>query len=617
MPVYPLYKGTNYGLDGPSFSDYSIGDLETPIPSGQFGAPSDPRTANQIKAVSDKLNTGLKTIEVSGVSLGGGDAMDLIDKIPKQQFKEINRLKQLTGVDLTFHGPLVEPTGVGRDRWDEHHRAEAERQMLSAVERGHELDPQGNVVITFHSSNGFPEPETYVKDEHGNKKLARIAVINERNGQMGPLPLEGKDYLLETSDEPDKQLEKFNTNRWKGEISNLSTENQRGAQAIQSISGDEEKLKEIPVEERKAMYELFDTYKDDPNKAKEQLKTFTPEMQKYFNIQLNNLNYGYNLTTDAWQKFQEQFNNAYDSAERTNNKEDKKRLDEYRKRIQEDYKKVDFVTSPKEIEQLSQKLNEGINLLSSITAPQLFRPLKEFGYEKASETFGNVAYKAFKQFKEHTPIISIENPPAGMGMSSGEDLKKIVEMSRKQFIEKAKTDGMSEEKAKEEAEKLIGVTWDVGHINMIRKQGFTEKDVIEESRKVADVVKHVHLSINFGLAHPELPMGMGNVPTKKILDLKKGFEKAKKIIETGGWFQDFKTTPFRETLTAFNSPVYGMKMGPYWGSTAGRSGSYFSGYGRVLPDQHFNMYGAGFSQLPVELGGQMSGTNRLSGSPAE
>src|SRR3989338_8647363 len=61
-----------------------------------LGFPSDPTTANQIKAVSDKLNTGAKTIEVSGVNIAFGEgAMGLLDSIPKQQFAEIRRLKKL------------------------------------------------------------------------------------------------------------------------------------------------------------------------------------------------------------------------------------------------------------------------------------------------------------------------------------------------------------------------------------------------------------------------------------------------------------------------------------------------------------------------------------------
>jgi hypothetical protein len=58
-------------------------------------------------------------------------------------------------------------------------------------------------------------------------------------------------------------------------------------------------------------------------------------------------------------------------------------------------------------------------------------------------------------------------------------------------------------------------------------------------------------------------------------------------------------------------------MTPTWNQSAYSQGGYFSGYGRMLPDQNFNLYGAGFSNLPPELGGQLSGRNRLSGAPME
>ena len=114
-------------------------------------------------------------------------------------------------------------------------------------------------------------------------------------------------------------------------------------------------------------------------------------------------------------------------------------------------------------------------------------------------------------------------------------------------------------------------------------------------------------------------MGMGNVPTKAMLEAIAKFNKqAKKIIETGGsWYRDFKISPLRETLRAFGSPIYSMQLAPNWINYANTSEGYFVGYGRVLPEQHFSTYGAGFSNLPPELGGQMGGKARMGGAPIE
>jgi hypothetical protein len=174
------------------------------------------------------------------------------------------------------------------------------------------------------------------------------------------------------------------------------------------------------------------------------------------------------------------------------------------------------------------------------------------------------------------------------------------------------------------AEKLIGVTWDVGHINMMRKHGAQDRDILKQTEKVAPFVKHIHLSDNFGLEHTELPMGMGNVPIKEHEALLKKqfgekFSKIKQIVETGAWFRNFNNvTPFAETLEAFGSGmsgIYPMKMASTWNATRGGTSPYFTGYGRMLPDINFSTYGAGFSSLPAELGGQVAGTrNRLSGN---
>src|SRR3989344_4726097 len=164
-----FYPGTDYGFDpsyGQEFS-LNLGTGMSYSPS-TFGFPSDPTTANQLEAVSKKLSTGAKTIEVSGVNITGGGPGALVEKIPKQHFDEIRRLKELVGVDLTFHGPLIEASGWGEGGWSEANREHAERQLWSAVERAHQLDPKGNIVVTLHSSN-MPELKTREKRKDGEE----------------------------------------------------------------------------------------------------------------------------------------------------------------------------------------------------------------------------------------------------------------------------------------------------------------------------------------------------------------------------------------------------------------------------------------------------------------
>jgi len=64
------------------------------------------------------------------------------------------------------------------------------------------------------------------------------------------------------------------------------------------------------------------------------------------------------------------------------------------------------------------------------------------------------------------------------------------------------------------------------------------------------------------------------------------------------------------------SPIYGANMGSYWNQASGTQGNYFAGYGFSNPSLHHSMYGAGFTTLPMEFGGNIPGTqSRFSGTP--
>ena len=182
-----IYRGTDYGFDptyglSESYGESFLG-VYPRVSVAQIGIATDPRSANQLKAVSDKLNTGAKTIELSPVQ------PEVFESIPDQHLKEINRLKKLAGIDLTFHGPLVEPTGLTKRGWQETDREQAERQMWNAVKRAQVLEKDGNLVITFHSSNGLPEPETKsINPKTGKEEIKNFWVIDERTGDLNAIP---------------------------------------------------------------------------------------------------------------------------------------------------------------------------------------------------------------------------------------------------------------------------------------------------------------------------------------------------------------------------------------------------------------------------------------------
>jgi hypothetical protein len=165
---------------------------------------------------------------------------------------------------------------------------------------------------------------------------------------------------------------------------------------------------------------------------------------------------------------------------------------------------------------------------------------------------------------------------------------------------------------------MLGITLDVGHLNIARKKGFKEEHLLAEVKEIAKNIKHVHLTDNFGYSDTHLPPGMGNVPFKEILkEVEKAGYKGKKIVEAGGWPQHFGTSPFPYQLEAFGSPIY--TGGPSWNVAPSFIQGYSGGFGQMLPQIHYETFGAGFSQLPAELGGTRGGGagSRMSGRPME
>ncbi|MFH1290093.1 MAG: hypothetical protein ABIH92_01665, partial [Nanoarchaeota archaeon] len=191
-----IYPGTDYGLDPNFSSEYALGISEGYRPTaGQFSFTADPRL-DTVTAVSKKLATGAKNIEVGAISA------EKFESIPEQHLKEVERLKKLVGVDLTFHAPVIDPTGA-KQGWSEIDRENVERQMWSALSRAHKMDPKGNLVATFHSSASLPETETVVvNEETGKEEVKSFWVVDEKGGQFKPIPIK-PDYFKGTEGEYD------------------------------------------------------------------------------------------------------------------------------------------------------------------------------------------------------------------------------------------------------------------------------------------------------------------------------------------------------------------------------------------------------------------------------
>ncbi len=637
-----FYSGSEYPFEKPYGGFMPLGSAYSPS-AKDIAYPTDPLTANQLKKVYDKISTGAQTIEVSGLSLTGGGPMKHLASIPRQHWKEIDRLRKLTGVDLTFHGPLVEPTGAGgRENWTEDKRQEAETQMKAAVELAQQMnseDKTKGVVMTFHSSTALPEVKRRVKigttaEGFPIEEVVSFNVVNERTGEMGPLPKMKKEYLEKEGIKPTTKdwLAEYNKQIWSDPLQNISISSRRAEDAITETKRLD---KHIPGGSS-GSFKLYELSTKDPQQYNNVIKEFEKvdpniaQWQEQFNSYIS---FARANVDNAYIGFKDSFNKAMEVA----TDKDKKKLEIYKKEALPVFLKYKEYKEGKDVElnlsDFNKQIIKGINVLESLDkVPETYKPLEEFAVDKASETFSNVALHAFTNAKKNglaPGIISIENPPAGSsGLTRADEIADLIKASRKKFVEKAVEQKiLSREEAEKKASQIIGATWDVGHINSIRKWGYGKEDVIGEAKKIGPYVKHMHIADNLGFEDAELPIGMGNVPIAEILASNENFRKAKKAIETGDWFSrqgglGIPHTPVRESLAGLTVPVYAMGEAghsAYWNQAAGAYGGYSGGLGTINPDVHHSIYGGGFSGLPAYLGGEMPGRGNsgFSGTPMD
>jgi len=178
------YKIENIYQGGYSSLDPDKGELFTGyrVATSELGATTNPQTANQIQEINKSLNQGIVPIEMGSLH------PDQFNQIPKQHFKEINRMAKLTGAKISLHAPIqtMEPSGIDPQAggWDETNRQVVENQLNDVVDRAFEVDDKGGVPITIHASN---IPGTEYKMTPEGKKIERLMVINKEDGKIGGL----------------------------------------------------------------------------------------------------------------------------------------------------------------------------------------------------------------------------------------------------------------------------------------------------------------------------------------------------------------------------------------------------------------------------------------------
>jgi sugar phosphate isomerase/epimerase len=605
--------------------------------AANLGFPGSPQSANQVQDVVNAIKHGTKTFEVTMLQ------PDVGESIPRQHFEEMKALMKLTGVKPSVHAPVIDAVGFGEQGWGkEEGRADNERRMFGAIEKAQALDPSGNLPIVFHATNGTPGAVWRPGDEskgEPERVLQSSGMINVETGQAQNVNRElkwrpssfskldgygekNKDYGKEIEYDVAGSVDSANRADWESKLTEVAQMNKHAEELIGSAPL-------MLAEYQNAIV----TKKGIVGFDEEGNQKWLPAIEKEEQVHsFNQLGKADLFLENAELSFKSAFGQAYTYGTEKQKAELEKLANKYTEKTQ---KTRGMVWGPVKKQRL---LDEAIGSLRNITddkkekingkevivgAPQVFKLSEDLALEKASETFGNLAARSYEKFEDKAPVLAIENTYPTQALSDAESLKNLIKGSRKNFVRYLTGErGMNKKVAEKLAKDKIGVTWDIGHLNMVKGKGFDDKEVLRQTKvmtKDKSMVKHIHLTDNFGYADTHLVPGMGNVPTKAIMEeLEKTgrFDDMRKIVEAGGMVQHFKKLPHSMTLAAFGSGIYGMKNGPTWNQAIDMQGSYFGGYGTLNPQTHHSYFGAGFTTMPVELGGAMpGGQSRFGGAP--
>ncbi len=617
--------------------DYDDGmDSKYYFPAYRLGAPLSVQTANQLGDMAARLNEGVANIEVSALS------PEKFEGIPQQHMDEMRRLGKLAGANVSVHAPLIDPAGFTREGWSEEQRRANVRQMKNVIDRSHSLDPDGNIPVNFHSTGGVPGFE-WEKGLEGEKR--QVIAVDQESGRLAPLKCEEKDYIAGKKVwKPYERLKNLNDTTWDEEKLRLMTYQKSKEEVMDGMerlenSPEALKLKFGAFEEQRSKSEILTPEERERLRhiaeQEELYNRHIGEYETHLISGLNELHHKFKRYYPEGEDKREQLSKIKNLVDRYKKQTDIERMSSKRIRQQLAYardeeerrriKLREMERVENEIERKVGKRVDGYNLLqglSSLDSPPVWKSTDDFSREKTAQTLADVAYHSYDKYEDKAPVIAVENFFPETVLSRADSLKAVLKEGRNEFVDKlVKNKHMSKNEAEKVADKLIGATWDVGHINLLRKSGYSKEDIVKEAKKIAPYVKHIHITDNFGYADTHLAPGMGEVPIKEQLKAiekeigREEMDKARAIVESGGFAAEFRSSPFPATLEGMGSALYRYE-GPSWADVQSSYASAHYGLGMGdyrYPEQHFNMYKTGFTlpNLPPELGGVGSDRGRF------
>lgn len=243
----------------------------------------------------------------------------------------------------------------------------------------------------------------------------------------------------------------------------------------------------------------------------------------------------------------------------------------------------------------------------------LFISATKYANEIIPEQINRLAMASYKTTSQ--PVLALENLPVHQ-FGSPKDVITLVQESRKKFAENLeKNEGLDYDEANKKANELIGLTFDIGHLNTFKSKinpetnkFWNDDDLKKEAEKMAKSgLKLVHIADNIGEfgRDSHLMLGRGNAKIDEMLDILKenGF-KGQAAIESYEGEGDFDKVWARNNMRALGS-MYQSGRGPSVLDVdmSSQYSSRSSNYGHKVSDLHWSQWGGPFAGMHTTFGG--------------
>ncbi|MFH0869339.1 MAG: TIM barrel protein [archaeon] len=607
------YPENYYGVMDPTYASIMA---NTVYPNYRFGAPTPASKALQLPEIAKLGMSGIQNVEIGVIDPQHWEA------IPEKHFEEMKQLAKLQlgkKALISVHAPIQpDPGGFAENRWSEDQRQYAQEFLKDVIDKASkvQVDKDVPVPVTIHGSTQAAMQWKWEQAENkgkGGLVEEMKYVIDPESGQIAPVKRETVEYPEGPRHyTTDDRLNVLNNTQW--------------LQKQQEITA-------MQAELLRSQNEI--------KKVKEDNRISEDEADKLINKWTGHM-------ISIKQNFDSSIANSFDHAMKVLNAyiETTSPDSEEHKKYEEQYKQFQNIQNQAKQKTITEdEANQKAAELIYRERTPFFMPVETWAQHQSAKTFADLADYSYKNYGDKGPFISVENWQPGLAMGRGASLKKGLDEAREIFAKKLMARNIPESKARAIAAEKIKATWDIGHINILKRYGipaegkteeekrqnFWKKHIEPEIKEIQDYLGHIHISDNFGYQDVHLPPGMGNTPIKEFLEHleKEGkLKNIRAILESSGAAIHLGIPPSHtEALQYFNSPLYPGITGPVqtWGNVSnnyffGAAGAgYSSGYGKFLPEGHFSEYGTGFSQLPYSLGGQRGGgqgdQSKFSGTP--